>query len=147
MTAIEVVDLTMAYGALRAVDSVNLEMAEGEFVGILGPNGGGKTTPLEMVEGLRRPDSGTATVLGLPFWPATPRSSRAAVGCGAWQLRRAGRCPVGRRCRLAGLLGFRDGRCATSSTNAATPAKIVEKVPGALVDNAILGLRLSVASA
>jgi ABC-2 type transport system ATP-binding protein len=67
--AIEVVDLTMTYGELRAVDGVSLEVGEGEFVGILGPNGAGKTTFLEIVEGLRRPDSGTATVLGLPVWP------------------------------------------------------------------------------
>nr|WP_227464813.1 ABC transporter ATP-binding protein [Nocardioides lijunqiniae] len=46
-----------------------MEVAEGEFLGILGPNGAGKTTLLEMVEGLRRPDRGTATVLGLPVWP------------------------------------------------------------------------------
>lgn len=69
MAAIEVVDLTMTYGDLRAVDGVDLEVAEGEFVGILGPNGAGKTTLLEMVEGLRRPDSGSVRVLGQPVWP------------------------------------------------------------------------------
>ena len=67
--AIEVVDLTMTYGDLTAVDNVSLEVGEGEFVGILGPNGAGKTTTLETIEGLRRPDSGTVTVLGLPVWP------------------------------------------------------------------------------
>jgi ABC-2 type transport system ATP-binding protein len=70
--AIEVVDLTKAYGDLRAVDGVSLSVGEGEFVGILGPNGAGKTTLLEMVEGLRRPDAGSATVLGLPCWPRNP---------------------------------------------------------------------------
>jgi ABC-2 type transport system ATP-binding protein len=69
VAAIEVVDLTMTYGDLRAVDGVSLEVAEGEFVGILGPNGAGKTTLLEMIEGLRRPDSGRVSVLGLPVWP------------------------------------------------------------------------------
>ncbi len=69
MPAIDVVDLTKTYGELRAVDGVTLQVAEGEFFGILGPNGAGKTTLLEMVEGLRRPDAGTATVLGLPVWP------------------------------------------------------------------------------
>ena len=67
--AIEVVDLTMTYGDLRAVDGVSLEVGEGEFVGILGPNGAGKTTTLETIEGLRRPDSGTVTVLGQSVWP------------------------------------------------------------------------------
>jgi ABC-2 type transport system ATP-binding protein len=70
--AIEVVDLTMTYGELRAVDGISLDVAEGEFVGILGPNGAGKTTALETIEGLRRPDSGTVTVLGLPVWPRNP---------------------------------------------------------------------------
>jgi ABC-2 type transport system ATP-binding protein len=67
--AIEVVDLTMNYGELRAVDGVDLEVDAGEFVGILGPNGAGKTTLLESIEGLRRPDRGHVTVLGLPVWP------------------------------------------------------------------------------
>lgn len=70
--AIEVVDLTMTYGDLRAVDGVTLSVEEGEFVGILGPNGAGKTTLLEMIEGLRQPVSGTATALGLPVWPRNP---------------------------------------------------------------------------
>jgi len=70
--AIEVVDLTMTYGELRAVDGISLDVAEGEFVGILGPNGAGKTTALETIEGLRKPDSGTVTVLGLPVWPRNP---------------------------------------------------------------------------
>ncbi len=69
MAAIETVDLTMTYATLRAVDGVSLQIAEGEFVGVLGPNGAGKTTLLEMVEGLRRPTSGSATVLGEPVWP------------------------------------------------------------------------------
>ncbi len=67
--AIEVVGLCKSYGDLRAVDHVDLEVAEGEFVGILGPNGAGKTTALEMVEGLREPDAGTIHVLGEPVWP------------------------------------------------------------------------------
>lgn len=69
MGAIETVDLTMTYGPLTAVDGVSMQVAEGEFVGVLGPNGAGKTTLLEMVEGLRRPTSGSATVLGEPVWP------------------------------------------------------------------------------
>jgi ABC-2 type transport system ATP-binding protein len=73
MGAIDVVDLALAYGDLRAVDGVSLAVAEGEFVGILGPNGAGKTTTLEIIEGLRRPDAGTVTVLGERVWPRNPR--------------------------------------------------------------------------
>jgi ABC-2 type transport system ATP-binding protein len=69
MGAIEVTDLAMAYGELRAVDGVSFEVAEGEFFGIIGPNGAGKTTTLEMIEGLRKPDAGTVRVLGQSPWP------------------------------------------------------------------------------
>ncbi|MCD4524546.1 ABC transporter ATP-binding protein [Nocardioides sp. cx-173] len=72
MAAIEIDDLVKTYGTLTAVDRVSLQVAEGEFFGILGPNGAGKTTLLEMVEGLRRPDRGSARVLGVPVWPRNP---------------------------------------------------------------------------
>jgi ABC-2 type transport system ATP-binding protein len=73
MGAIEVVDLAMAYGDVRAVDGVSFEVPEGEFFGILGPNGAGKTTTLEMIEGLRKPDAGTIRLLGESPWPRNPR--------------------------------------------------------------------------
>ena len=49
---------------VRAVDGVDLDVAEGEVVGFLGPNGAGKTTTLRMLTTLLRPTSGTATVAG-----------------------------------------------------------------------------------
>ena len=52
-------------GVLRAVDGVSFDVHRGEVFGFLGPNGAGKTTTLEIVEGLRRPTSGSTTVLGL----------------------------------------------------------------------------------
>lgn len=64
-TAINVEAVTKAYGELRAVDGIDLEVAEGEIFGIIGPNGAGKTTLVECMEGLRTPDSGTVEVLGL----------------------------------------------------------------------------------
>jgi len=73
MGAIEVADLTMAYGELRAVDGVSFEVATGEFFGILGPNGAGKTTTLELVEGLRKPDAGRIRLLGENPWPRNAR--------------------------------------------------------------------------
>ena len=69
MGAIEVSGLTMAYGEVRAVDDVSFEVADGEFFGIIGPNGAGKTTTLEIIEGLRRPDSGEVLLLGERPWP------------------------------------------------------------------------------
>jgi ABC-2 type transport system ATP-binding protein len=52
---------------------VSFQVAEGDFFGILGPNGADKTTALEVVEGPREPDSGTVTVLGVRSWPRNPR--------------------------------------------------------------------------
>jgi ABC-2 type transport system ATP-binding protein len=49
---------------VRAVDGVDLDVAEGEVVGFLGPNGAGKTTTLRMLTTLLRPDEGTARVAG-----------------------------------------------------------------------------------
>lgn len=68
-TTISARGLVKKYGDLLAVDGVDLQVVGGAFFGILGPNGAGKTTLLEMVEGIRKPDAGTAEVLGLPVWP------------------------------------------------------------------------------
>ena len=70
--AIEVRDLRKRYGDLTAVDGVSFSVKHGEFFGILGPNGAGKTTTLEMIEGLRKPDSGEVTLLGEKAWPRNP---------------------------------------------------------------------------
>ena len=56
--------LTRRYGALTAVDAVDLRVAAGEIYGFLGRNGAGKTTVIRMLLGLIRPDSGTAELLG-----------------------------------------------------------------------------------
>jgi len=69
---ISVRDLCKSYGDVVAADRVSFEVSQGEFFGILGPNGAGKTTTLEIIEGLRRPDSGEVSVLGLPAWPRNP---------------------------------------------------------------------------
>ena len=65
MTAIEVSGLVKRYGALTAVDGLDLTVARGETLALLGPNGAGKTTTVECLEGYRRPDAGTVRVLGL----------------------------------------------------------------------------------
>ena len=57
--------LSKRYGSLVAVDGISFQVRLGETFGILGPNGAGKTTTLEMIEGLRKPDSGRITLLGL----------------------------------------------------------------------------------
>ncbi|GLI00819.1 ABC transporter ATP-binding protein [Phytohabitans aurantiacus] len=65
MAIIAVENLHKRYGRTVAVDDVSFAVEEGEIFGILGPNGAGKTTTVESITGLRRPDRGSITVLGL----------------------------------------------------------------------------------
>ncbi|MBX7451119.1 ABC transporter ATP-binding protein [Mycolicibacterium sp. 3033] len=66
--AIEVRSLTKAFGAVRALDGLDLSVGEGEVHGFLGPNGAGKSTTLRVLLGLARADSGTVRVLGADPW-------------------------------------------------------------------------------
>jgi ABC-2 type transport system ATP-binding protein len=61
---IRVEGLRKSYGEVLAVADVNLTVNRGEVFGILGPSGAGKTTTLEMMEGLRKPDAGEIEVAG-----------------------------------------------------------------------------------
>jgi ABC-2 type transport system ATP-binding protein len=66
MTAvIDVQNMRKTYGGTVAVDDVSFSVQAGEIFGILGPNGAGKTTTVESIAGLRTPDRGRISVLGL----------------------------------------------------------------------------------
>ncbi len=65
MPVIEVSGLHKEYGPKVAVDDVSFTVEAGEIFGILGPNGAGKTTSVECITGLRKPDRGRISVLGL----------------------------------------------------------------------------------
>ena len=62
--ALRISDLTKDFGGLRAVDHVSFEIEEGEFVGLIGPNGCGKTTTFNCISGLLESSSGKIEVLG-----------------------------------------------------------------------------------
>ncbi len=62
---IEVRNLGKAYDGVTVVEDVSFTVDEGEIFGVIGPNGAGKTTMIESVIGLRKPDSGRVSVLGL----------------------------------------------------------------------------------
>ena len=65
MGVIEVDELGVLYGTIRAVSSVSFAVEAGEVLALLGPNGAGKTTTVETLEGYRRPTFGRVRVLGL----------------------------------------------------------------------------------
>jgi len=63
--AVEVNELVVRYGEVRAVDGVSFRAERGAVTALLGPNGAGKTTTVETVEGYRRPTAGSVRVVGL----------------------------------------------------------------------------------
>ncbi|MDJ0769076.1 MAG: ABC transporter ATP-binding protein [Ilumatobacter sp.] len=65
MAVVEVRDLVKRYGELAAVDGVSFEIHEGEVYGLLGHNGAGKSTTVEILEGHRERSAGAVTVLGV----------------------------------------------------------------------------------
>jgi ABC-2 type transport system ATP-binding protein len=65
--AIRTEQLTRRFGALTAVESVDLRVNAGQFFGFLGPNGAGKSTTIKMLTGLLAPSSGRMELLGLDF--------------------------------------------------------------------------------
>ncbi|MEO7556747.1 MAG: ABC transporter ATP-binding protein [Acidimicrobiales bacterium] len=65
MAAIEVTNLGVRHGKVRAVNGVSFSVQHGEVVALLGPNGAGKTTTVEALEGYHRPAAGRARVLDL----------------------------------------------------------------------------------
>jgi ABC-2 type transport system ATP-binding protein len=62
--AVEIIDVARRFGAIQALDGIDLTVEPGEFFGLLGPNGAGKTTLISVLAGLARADRGTARVLG-----------------------------------------------------------------------------------
>jgi len=65
--AIATEKLTRRFGALTAVDTIDLRVQAGQFFGFLGPNGAGKSTTIRMLTGLLAPTSGRMELLGLDF--------------------------------------------------------------------------------
>lgn len=70
--AIEVKDLTVRYGDYIALEEVNLTVYERDFFGIMGPNGGGKTTLLKAILGLIKPVKGSITLFGQSLYDVRP---------------------------------------------------------------------------
>lgn len=72
MAILETSGLTMLFGGLSAVDRLDLTVAEGEIMGLIGPNGSGKTTALNLMTGFLKPTSGSVTYQGEDVTGAEP---------------------------------------------------------------------------
>lgn len=77
--AVETVGLRKTFGALTAVEGLDLEIRRGEVFGMLGPNGSGKTTTIRMLCGLLPPTAGRATVVGYDV-ASDPEAIRRRIG-------------------------------------------------------------------
>jgi zinc transport system ATP-binding protein len=73
--AIDIAGLHFAYGEVPVLEDVTLAVAPGEFLGLVGPNAGGKSTLLKLILGLLKPSAGRIRVLGEP-----PRRARRRIG-------------------------------------------------------------------
>ena len=69
---VEIRDVTFAYNGQAVLEDVNLDIRQGDFIAMIGPNGGGKTTLLKLVLGLLKPDRGAVRVMGQPASQAAP---------------------------------------------------------------------------
>ena len=76
---LEVLGLSVAYGAKRAVSDVSFRIVRGEIFGLLGPNGAGKTSTLSAIEGLIKPQSGTVLLDGVDI-RRHPTQAKAKMG-------------------------------------------------------------------
>lgn len=75
MNVVDIKNLSFAYDGVPVLENVNLAVPEQDFVTIVGPNGGGKTTLLKLLLGLLEPDRGTVEVFG-----TTPARARSRIG-------------------------------------------------------------------
>jgi zinc transport system ATP-binding protein len=75
MNAIRIKNLTVKYNHTTVLDNINLVINQNDFLGLIGPNGGGKTTLLKTILGLIPPYSGNITVYGL-----SPKKARHKIG-------------------------------------------------------------------
>lgn len=78
---LEVADVAVSFGAVRALDGVSLEVREHQFAGLIGPNGAGKTTLFNVISGFVPPESGRVRLAGrrITDW-STTRRARAGLG-------------------------------------------------------------------
>ena len=105
--ALEIHDLEVNYGAVRALKGVRLEVRQGEVVALLGANGAGKSTTLRAISGLVKPRGGTINMFGAGLTRLNPTQVVA---------RGVAHCPEGRRV-FTGLTVLENLRLGASQRN------------------------------
>ena len=106
--AVRATGLVKRFGALTAVDGLDLVLARGTCLALLGPNGAGKTTTIEMLEGLQRPDAGQIEILGRT-WASDPDGIRERIGVQLQETRLTEKVTVHETLRLFRSF-YREGR-------------------------------------
>ena len=96
---IEVKDVFKSFKTVQAVRGISFSIHAGEFVALLGPNGAGKTTLVEMMEGLRKPDSGKITIEG-KNWSHNEKELRQIIGLSLQETRFSEKLKVDETVRL-----------------------------------------------
>ncbi len=110
MDAIETVALTKTYGAVRAVDRLELRVRQGELFALLGVNGAGKSTTIRMLSCLTRPTGGDARVMGHSVVSARDRA-KAVIAVSPQETAVAPNLTARENLELmAGVFGLRDAR-------------------------------------
>jgi ABC-2 type transport system ATP-binding protein len=139
-------ELTKWYGPRLAVDRVSLEVEAGEIMGLLGPNGSGKTTILRVLAGYLRPSDGAARISGLDVMDDA-RAARSRVGYVPEDVPLYGWMSVGEfllfMARLKGLAGA----AAARAVDAATDRLVLGDVRRRLIGKLSRGYRQRVAIA
>jgi ABC-2 type transport system ATP-binding protein len=106
--ALRATGLVKRFGALTAVNGLDLELTRGTCLALLGPNGAGKTTTIEMLEGLTRPDAGTIEILGRS-WTTDAAEIRERIGVQLQETRLQEKVSVYETLRLFRTF-YREGR-------------------------------------
>jgi ABC-2 type transport system ATP-binding protein len=106
--ALRATGLVKRFGALTAVNGLDLELTRGTCLALLGPNGAGKTTTIEMLEGLTRPDAGTIEILGRS-WTTDAAEIRERIGVQLQETRLQEKVSVFETLRLFRTF-YREGR-------------------------------------
>lgn len=78
MTLLQLADITKSFFGVQVLHGINLSLEKGTIVGLIGENGSGKSTTMNILGGIIQPDSGRMLIEGVPYTPASPRDALAS---------------------------------------------------------------------